>query len=103
MSAVVVAVASFFLDCLAGEDDAAAGAGDVAAVVAGAVSFFLERLGLATLAEGFAFAAGEGDWASNEVAEKPINVISRPISLFISKPYWHGRFDCNAKMARRRS
>ena len=88
---VVAVTAFFFLERLAGVDDSTAGAGDVAAVVAGAVSFFLERLGLATLAEGSGFAAGDGDWASNELAEKPINVTSRPINLFISQPYWRGR------------
>ena len=75
--AAVVAAGSFFLERLAGAGDATAGAGDVAALVAGTVSFFLERLGLAALADGSGFAAGDGDWASNEVAENPINVMSR--------------------------
>src|SRR5438270_689331 len=97
--AAVVAVAHcFFFERLAGVDDSTAGAGDVAAVVAGAVSFFLERLGLATLAEGSGFAEGDGDWASNEAAENPINVISRPINLFISQPYWRGRCGGNVRV-----
>ena len=86
-------------ECLAGVGETATGAGDVATVVAGAVSFFL-CLGLATLAEGSGLAEGDGDWASNEVAENPINVISRPINLFIPQPYSGGPCGCNPKMAR---
>jgi hypothetical protein len=96
----VAAAGSFFLERLAGVDDSTAGAGDVAAVAAGAVSFFLERLGLATLAEGSGFAAGDGDWASNEVTVNPINVMSRPINLFIAQPYCRGQRSGNVKMAR---
>ena len=95
VAAVVAAAGSFFLERLAGVGDAT-----MAAVVAGAVSFFLECLGLATFGEVSGFAAGDGDWASNEVTENPINVISRPMNLFISQPYQRGQCGCNAKIAR---
>lgn len=81
--AAVVAAVSFFL-CLglAEASGLAAGEGDVAAVVA-AASFFL----CFGLAEASGLAAGEGDCASNEVAENPINVMIRPINLFMTQAY----------------
>lgn len=94
---VVVGLLDLNQECLAGVGETEAGAGDVATVV-GVAAFFLECLGLATLAEGSGFAAGDGDWASNEVAENPINVISRPINLFIPKPYRRGQCGCKSKI-----
>jgi hypothetical protein len=87
-------------ECLAGVGETAAGDWDVAAVVAAAASFFLECLCVATLGDASGLAAGDGDWASNEVAENAINVISRPINLFIPQLYWRSQWRCNAKMAR---
>jgi hypothetical protein len=86
--------------CLAGVGETAAGDGDVAAVVAAAASFFLECLCLATLGDASGFAAGDGDWANNEVTENPINMITRPMNLFMARPYWRMRCGCNAKMTR---
>ncbi len=87
VATVVAEAVSFFLYwrlATLAEGDGETAAGDVATAVAGAVSFFV-CLRLATLADGDALAEGDGDWASSEVAENPIKVISRPINLFIPR------------------
>jgi hypothetical protein len=77
-----VGVFDFKRDFFAGVGETAAGAGETAGE-ASVVGVFFLCLGLATLASGLA--AGDGDWASNEVTEKPIKVIKRPINLFMTR------------------
>ncbi len=60
-------------ECLVGLGETGAGVGDVATVVAGAVSFFL-CLRLATLAEGSGLAEGAGDVAT---------VVAGAVSFFL--------------------
>lgn len=66
---------------LAGVGETVAGAGDTAGAAAVAGAFFL------CLGDASGLAAGVGDWATNEVTENPISVISRPINLFMAGAY----------------
>ena len=69
-------------ECLVGVGDGAEGAGEVAAVVVASASFFLECLCFAGDVSGLA--AGVGAWPSNEVVENPINTMIRPMNLFMA-------------------
>jgi len=89
---------------LAGVGEIVAGAGDTAGAAAVAGAFFL-CLGLGTLGDASGLAAGVGDWATNEVTENPIRVISRPINLFMAGAYRRGQavYKANVGMKTRRS